>query len=102
MRLGGSFDFIFDEYNKVSVIGETTKLLVPTPQAVTDLNNDGVIDSNDTAINNQNYRKIGLGSGIFKSFGDAPDGFRRVKRIYLGIRCGILVSRFICFKNRVF
>ena len=75
MRLGGSFDFIFDEYNKVSVIGETTKLLVPTPQAVTDLNNDGVIDSNDTAINNQNYRKIGWGQGIFKSFGDAPDGF---------------------------
>ena len=75
MRLGGSFDFIFDEYNKVSVIGETTKLLVPTPQAVTDLNNDGVIDSNDTAINNQNYRKIGWVQGIFKSFGDAPDGF---------------------------
>src|SRR5574343_359485 len=75
MRLGGSFDFIFDEYNKVSVIGETTKLLVPTPQAVTDLNNDGVIDSNDTAINNQNYRKIGWVQGIFKSFGDARDGF---------------------------
>lgn len=75
LRLGGSFDFIFDEYNKVSVIGETTKLLVPTPQSVSDLNNDGTVDSNDAAINNENYRKIGWVEGIFKSFGDAPDGF---------------------------
>lgn len=75
LRLGGSFDFIFDEYNKVSVIGETTKLLVPTPQSVSDLNNDGTVNSNDAAINNENYRKIGWVEGIFKSFGDAPDGF---------------------------
>ncbi|MBP6127905.1 type IX secretion system outer membrane channel protein PorV [Flavobacterium sp.] len=75
MRLGGSFDFILDDYNKVSLIGETTKLLVPTPQTVTDLNNDGVIDATDKSINNQNYRNISWTSGIFKSFGDAPDGF---------------------------
>ena len=75
MRLGGSFDFIFDDYNKVSVIGEVTKLLVPTPQSVTDLNNDGVVDAQDSAINNENYRKTSWTSGIFKSFNDAPDGF---------------------------
>jgi hypothetical protein len=75
LRLGGSFDFILDDYNKVSLIGETTKLLVPTPQTVTDLNNDGVIDATDKSINNQNYRNISWTSGIFKSFGDAPDGF---------------------------
>ena len=75
LRLGGSFDFILDDYNKVSLIGETTKLLVPTPQTVTDLNNDGVIDATDKSINNQNYRKISWTSGIFQSFGDAPDGF---------------------------
>lgn len=74
MRIGGAFDFIFDEYNKVSVVGEATKLLVPTPQSVTDLNGDGVIDSDDAAINNENYRKISWTSGIFQSFGDAPDG----------------------------
>jgi hypothetical protein len=33
MRLGGGFDFIFDDYNKVSVGLELTKLLVPTPQS---------------------------------------------------------------------
>lgn len=75
LRLGGSFDFILDDYNKVSLIGETTKLLVPTPQTVTDLNNDGVIDASDKSINNQNYRNISWTSGIFQSFGDAPDGF---------------------------
>lgn len=75
MRLGGSFDFILDDYNKVSLIGETTKLLVPTPQTVTDLNNDDVVDATDKSINNQNYRNISWTSGIFKSFGDAPDGF---------------------------
>jgi hypothetical protein len=75
MRLGGSFDFILDDYNKVSLIGETTKLLVPTPQTVTDLNNDGVVDATDKSINNQNYRNISWTSGIFKSFGDSPDGF---------------------------
>lgn len=82
MRLGGSFDFIFDDYNKVSLIGEVTKLLVPTPQNIVpvDLNNDGdTTDPNEITAardtNNQNYRKISWTSGIFQSFGDAPDGF---------------------------
>jgi hypothetical protein len=85
MRLGGSFDFIFDDYNKVSLIGEVTKLLVPTPQiagAPIDTNGDGdftdpedVTQAEQNAINNQNYRSISWTSGIFKSFGDAPNGF---------------------------
>lgn len=85
MRLGGSFDFIFDEFNKVSVIGEVTKLLVPTPQiagAPIDANGDGdftdpedVTQAEQNALNNENYRKTSWTSGIFKSFGDAPDGF---------------------------
>jgi len=74
MRLGGGFDFIFDEYNKVSVGLELTKLLVPTPQDP-DLNGDGTITAEERAENNENYRKIGWVSGIFKSFNDAPDGF---------------------------
>ena len=31
LRLGGGFDFIFDQYNRVNVTAEVTKLLVPTP-----------------------------------------------------------------------
>ena len=85
MRLGGSFDFIFDEYNKVSVVGEVTKLLVPTPQIAgepIDTNEDGdfndpedVTQTEQNAINNENYRNISWTSGIFQSFGDAPGGF---------------------------
>lgn len=78
MRLGAGFDFIFDEYNKVAVTGEVTKLLVPTPFNA-DLNGDGEVNTpEEIALSNQNnsdYRKIGWVSGIFKSFNDAPDGF---------------------------
>jgi hypothetical protein len=76
MRLGGGFDFIFDDYNKLGVNLELTKLMVPTPQANdTDKNGDGNIDDADQAILNSEYNDIGWVSGIFKSFGDAPGGF---------------------------
>lgn len=85
LRLGAGFDFIFDDYNKITVTGEVTKLLVPTPPATidpVDSNGDGVIDQSeideaDTAYSNAiaNYRETGWVSGIFKSFGDAPNGF---------------------------
>ena len=74
MRLGGGFDFIFDEYNKVTTSIELGKLLVPTPQNP-DLNGDGTITNDERAQNNQAYRNINWVSGIFKSFNDAPDGF---------------------------
>jgi hypothetical protein len=85
MRLGGGFDFIFDEYNKIGVTAEVTKLLVPTPPArieYYDIDEDGTItgaeqdevdDMNNLAISD--YRKIGWTEGIFKSFNDAPEGF---------------------------
>ena len=85
LRLGGGFDFIFDEYNKIGVNVELTKLLVPTPPAVVeavDSNGDGEITQDEQATANaqyasdlQDYRNTGWVSGIFKSFGDAPDGF---------------------------
>lgn len=74
LRLGGGFDFILDEYNKVSTSVEFAKLLVPTPQDP-DLNGDGTITDAERAENNDNYRKINWVSGIFQSFNDAPDGF---------------------------
>lgn len=75
LRLGAGFDFIFDEYNKVALTGEVTKLLVPTPPEITDVNGDGEIDSQDSSQLYSEYRNIGWVSGIFKSFNDAPDGF---------------------------
>lgn len=74
MRLGGGFDFILDEYNKVSTSIEFAKLLVPTPQNP-DLDGDGTITDAERSQNNEDYRKINWVSGIFQSFNDAPDGF---------------------------
>ncbi len=68
LKLGGGFDFIFDADNVLALTTEFNKLLVPTPQ---DFNGDGVIDSQD----NEEYQSIGWFEGMFKSFGDAPDGF---------------------------
>jgi Type IX secretion system protein PorV len=87
LRIGGGFDFILDDYNKISTNVEFAKLLVPTPQipipkAAVDLNNDGdTSDLGEPATNgieqaNEDYRSIGWTSGIFKSFNDAPDGFK--------------------------
>lgn len=85
MRLGTGFDFVLDEYNKVGVTAEITKLLVPTPPALVaavDANNNNTIDpaeeqaADDAYIQALNeYRKTGWAQGIFQSFNDAPDGF---------------------------
>lgn len=75
LKVGTGFDFILDDYNKVALNVEFNKLLVPTPQPVTDLNNDGLVNSEDSQINNDDYRSIGWFSGVFQSFSDAPGGF---------------------------
>jgi hypothetical protein len=80
MKLGAGFDFILDDYNKVSVGLEVNKLLVPTPlePEPIDLNDDGdTEDPGETdGVSEANiaYDKIGWAEGIFKSFNDAPDG----------------------------
>jgi hypothetical protein len=83
MRIGGGYDFILDDFNKVSLNVEFDKLLVPTPQSA-DEDGSGFIEQNnsygndETEIrteNNTAYNKINWVSGMFQSFGDAPGGF---------------------------
>ncbi|GAB5401304.1 MAG: type IX secretion system outer membrane channel protein PorV [Aureisphaera sp.] len=66
LGIGGGFDFILDQYNKIGVNAEVNKLLVPTPS---DSNGDGAITRDDDFYNES------FVSGMFSSFGDAPDGF---------------------------
>ena len=83
MRLGGGYDFIFDQYNKITASVEFAKLLVPTPQVSSDgstysgadMNNDQKVNKEDYNLAIEEYKKISWVSGIFKSFNDAPDGF---------------------------
>ena len=90
LRLGAGFDFIFDDFNKVSVTGEVTKLLVPTPPVYgteyeyTDNNGNGEYDpdvddlgavvQNDVIIEGKDPN-VGFFQGMFQSFTDAPGGF---------------------------
>jgi len=90
LRLGGGFDFIFDEYNKLAVTAEITKLLVPTPPILgveivyDDVNMDGVynedddgplISETDDVIIAGKSNDVNFLQGVFQSFGDAPGGF---------------------------
>ena len=67
LKLGSAFDFIFDSSNKLSLNLELNKLLVPSPSVPIYNSNDEIIGYNQADVN--------FLSGIFKSFGDAPDGF---------------------------
>ena len=67
LKLGSAFDFIFDPSNKLSLNLELNKLLVPSPSVPIYNSNDEIIGYNQANVN--------FLSGIFKSFGDAPDGF---------------------------
>jgi len=90
LRLGGGFDFIFDQYNKLGLTAEFTKLLVPTPPILgdeyvyTDNNSNGIYDEGDdlasTPINRDviiagKSQDVGFIQGMFQSFADAPNGF---------------------------
>ncbi len=91
LRLGAGFDFIFDDYNKVSVTAEVAKLLVPTPPLYgdeynfTDNNSNGTYEegiddkgslvATDVEILKGKDPDVSFLSGMFQSFGDAPDGF---------------------------
>ena len=66
LRLGSGFEFIFDSNNSLALTLEVNKLLVPSPS-------EEVLNSNGQVVA---YRQpdVGFLLGIFKSFGDAPDG----------------------------
>jgi len=91
LRLGGGFDFIFDEYNKLSLTAEVTKLLVPTPPQLgdeyefIDNNNNGTYEPEEDELGENPITSdiiiagkdpdVSFLTGVFQSFGDAPGGF---------------------------
>ncbi|MFD1160789.1 MULTISPECIES: type IX secretion system outer membrane channel protein PorV [Hwangdonia] len=80
LRLGTGFDFIFDDYNKIAVTAEVGKLLVPTPPVYGFVDEDGngtqaTDGSEPTIIVKGKDPDVSFLTGMFQSFGDAPDGF---------------------------
>ncbi len=72
LRIGTSLLMPINEYNTFSVSLDANKLMVPTmPQK-----EDGEADEDYQTRLEDDYYNISSISGIFKSFGDAPGGFK--------------------------
>ncbi|MCQ2267219.1 MAG: type IX secretion system outer membrane channel protein PorV [Bacteroidaceae bacterium] len=72
MRLGLNLTLPLNEYNRLAFNVEASKLLVPSKPLQMDGETD--VDYNDRLMTD--YYNISSISGIFKSFGDSPRGFK--------------------------
>lgn len=72
MRLGASLMVPIDEYNRFTIAADANKLLIPTYP----LQEDGESTEDYQQRVQRDYYDISSISGIFKSFGDAPRGFK--------------------------
>jgi len=71
LRLGASLMIPIDEFNKLTIAADANKLLVPTyPKRRAD---ESEVDYDNRL--QKDYYDVSSISGIFKSFGDAPNGF---------------------------
>lgn len=72
MRLGASLMIPIDEYNRFTIAADANKLLVPTfPKQ-----DEGESTGDYQERVQKDYYDVSSISGIFKSFGDAPGGFK--------------------------
>lgn len=72
MRLGASLMIPIDEFNRFTIAADANKLLVPTyPQQ-----EEGESTEDYQERVQKDYYDVSSISGIFKSFGDAPNGFK--------------------------
>lgn len=72
MRLGASLMVPIDEYNRFTIAADANKLLVPTVPVQEE--GEDAASYQDRVI--REYSDVGSISGIFKSFSDAPGGFK--------------------------
>ena len=72
MRLGASLMIPVDEYNRFSIAADANKLLVPTVPK----QRDGEDNASYQQRVIEEYSDVGSIAGIFKSFSDAPGGFK--------------------------
>lgn len=80
LRLGANFKFPLAEFHNLSIGLDANKLLVPTKPREADYDMDtpeGQKEYNDKLEDWENMSPI---TGIFKSFGDAPGGFKEELR----------------------
>ena len=81
LRVGLSFMIPFDEYNTLTLSADANKLLVPTRPTMEQYIKATGADKQDYAgyrawLEGEGYYNVGSITGIFKSFSDAPGGFK--------------------------
>lgn len=72
MRIGASLMVPIDEYNRFTIAADANKLLIPTYP----LQEDGESTEDYQQRVQKDYYDVSSIGGIFKSFGDAPGGFK--------------------------
>lgn len=76
MRLGAALMVPIDEFNRFTISADANKLLVPTyPQITEEEEKDPQRTDYNKRVEDEYYSVSSI-SGIFKSFGDAPGGFK--------------------------
>ena len=91
LRLGASFMVPFDEYNVLSISADANKLLVPTrPTMKQYIEKTGAAEDDYSGYTSwlmgEGYNNVSSISGIFKSFSDAPRGFKEeMEEINFGV-----------------
>lgn len=82
LRLGAALMVPVDEYNRFTITADANKLLVPTyPKQ-----NEGESTEDYMERVQKDYYDVSSISGIFKSFGDAPGGFKEeLQEIYWSV-----------------
>lgn len=82
LRLGAALMVPVDEYNRFTITADANKLLVPTyPKQ-----NEGESTEDYMERVQRDYYDVSSISGIFKSFGDAPGGFKEeLQEIYWSV-----------------
>lgn len=82
LRLGASLMIPIDEYNRLTIAADANKLLVPTVPK----QEEGEDNSEYEDRVHREYNDVSAIRGIFKSFGDAPGGFKEeLQEIYYGV-----------------
>ena len=82
LRLGASLMIPIDEYNRLTIAADANKLLVPTVPK----QEEGEDNSEYEDRGHREDEDISAIRGIFKSFGDAPGGFKEeLQEIYYGV-----------------
>lgn len=80
LKLGTAITREIDQYNKISLVFDATKLLVPSPYYEDPYNPTNSAQAQHVKDVNDQRNRQGIVSGIFNSFSDAPGGFKEELR----------------------